>query len=517
MKEISFEEVEKHNTVESLWIVIDGDVFDVTEWQKKHPGGKKMLQKVGGGDASKQFHKYHDAAQVMEKFGKNFKIGTLAKLSANASSATVDPSGDMVPYGDSSWSQNYPSPYYGPSHAKFRDRLRKYVEEHFMPNIDEWDAASEYPEELYKDFGKAGFLPFACPTREFPSQYISNKHADILPTNEYDRFHQAIFVDEISRCGSGGFVWFLIGGLSIGLPPVLLHARPEVKQRVVPEVLSGSKRICLCITEPRGGSDVANLESTAERKGDHYIVNGVKKFITNGLMADYFSVAVRTGGPGMKGVSMLLIERTMPGITTTPVKVQGVKGSGNSLVEFDEVKVPVTNLLGRENEGFKVIMGNFNQERLGIIQQANRYSRVCYEEAVKYAHHRETFGQPLINHAVIRNKLAQMASRIEGAAAWTEALTYQDSQLSAAEGMLRLGGATAGLKALSTQTFEYCAREASQIMGGISYQVGGRGGKVERLYRDVRALAIPGGSEEIMLDFMMRQSLKVHQKLGAKL
>lgn len=520
MKEYPFEEIATHNTPESLWIVIDGDVYDVTEWQKKHPGGKKMLQKVGGKDASKEFHKYHDAANVLEKYGKAFKIGTSSSLVANPSAGKADivePSGDMVPFGDPSWSQGYPSAYYGPSHAKFRDRLRKYVEENFMPNIDEWDAAGVYPEKLYKDFGEAGYLAYCCPTPKFLSEYVTNKHADVVPNDVFDGFHQAIVIDEIARCGSCGLVWFLTGGLGIGLPPILNYASPEVRKRVVPEVLSGQKRVCLCITEPRGGSDVANLDTTAERQGDHYVVNGIKKFITNGMMADYFSVAVRTGGPGMKGVSMLLIERSMPGVNCTPIQVQGVRGSGTAFVEFDDVKVPVSNLLGPENGGFKVIMGNFNHERLAILHQANRYSRVCVEEALKYAHHRETFGKPLIHHPVIRNKLAQMAARLEGSQAWTDSLTFELDHLSPAEGMLRLGGPIAGAKALATQTFEYCAREASQVLGGISYQVGGRGGKVERLYRDVRALAIPGGSEEIMLDLMIRQSIKAHQILGAKI
>ena len=232
-------------------------------------------------------------------------------------------------------------------------------------------------------------------------------------------------------------------------------------------------------------------------------MSGEKKWITNGVWADFFTVAVRTGKPGMGGISMLLIEKTMPGITVRKIQTQGMRCSGSTFIEFDEVKVPVTNLIGRENQGFKVIMSNFNHERIGVITQAVRFSRVCFEEAIKWSFERETFGVKLFKHAVIRNKLAQMASRTKAAQAELAAL--------------KLGGHIAGLKAFSTQTFEYVAREASQIFGGLSYTQGGKGGKVERLYRDVRALAIPGGSEEIMLDLAIRQSVKVQQFFGAKL
>jgi alkylation response protein AidB-like acyl-CoA dehydrogenase len=142
--------------------------------------------------------------------------------------------------------------------------------------------------------------------------------------------------------------------------------------------------------------------------GKHWIVNGEKKWITNGIWCDYFTVAVRTGGPGMKGVSLLLIEKTMPGVSVRRMDCQGVWASGTTYVNFEDVKVPVENLIGKENEGFKVIMTNFNHERLGIIIQANRFSRVCYDEALKYALKRKTFGKKLIDHPVRWKSLARL-------------------------------------------------------------------------------------------------------------
>ncbi len=179
-----------------------------------------------------------------------------------------------------------------------------------------------------------------------------------LSREEYDAFHEFVAIDELSRCGSGGVLWGLLGGLSIGLPPVLKFGSQALKDRIAPPCFNGEKFICLAITEPYAGSDVANLRCEAKKTpdGKHYIVNGEKKWITNGVFADYFTVAVRTGGPGMGGVSLLLVERTFPGVTTRQMKCQGVWSSGTTYITFEDVKVPVENLIGSENKGFKYIM-----------------------------------------------------------------------------------------------------------------------------------------------------------------
>ncbi|CAG82239.2 acyl-CoA dehydrogenase/oxidase [Yarrowia lipolytica] len=523
------EQVAEHNSPESLWIIIDGNVFDLTEFQKEHPGGKKILKRVAGKDATKFFHKYHDAPKIMRKVGHKFKIGTLKDAEANPTRAMIapnkttalEPYGDLVPYADPNWYHGYHNPYYKESHAKLRDEVRQWVEEKIEPFVEEWDEEKEVPKEIFQEMGKRGYLAgsLGTPYKEL-AKYTNVKPASV-PIEEYDMFHELIITDEIMRAGSGGLTWNLLGGYCIGLPPVIKFAKEPLKERILPGLLDGSKRICLCITEPDAGSDVANITTTAEKTpdGKFYIVNGIKKWITNGIWADYFTVAVRTGGPGsgMNGISVLLLERGMEGLETRRMNTQGMLSSGSTWVTMEDVKVPVENLLGKENKGFKVIMTNFNHERVGIIIQANRASRVCYEEACKYAHKRKTFGKPLIEHPVIRAKLANMAIRIESTHAWLENLVFQCQMFPEEEAMLRLGGAIAGCKAQATQTLELCAREASQIFGGLSYTRGGLGGKVERLYREVRAYAIPGGSEEIMLDLAMRQALKVHKAVGAKL
>jgi len=218
----------------------------------------------------------------------------------------------------------------------------------------------------------------------------------------------------------------------------------------------------------------------------------------------------------MGGVSVLFVE-CGPGVSTREMDCQGGHGSGTAYITFEDVKVPVENLIGKENAGFKVIMTNFNHERLGIVIQCTRFCRVLYEGSMEYANRRRTFGKKLIEHPVIVwLKLAHMGRQIEATHNWLEDIVYQSLCMGDTEAMLKLGGAIAGLKAQSTTTFEFCVREATQIFGGIGYTKG-VGAKVERLYRDVQGYSIPGGSEEIMFDLSIRQSLKVHQTLGMKL
>ncbi|KAK4218383.1 acyl-CoA dehydrogenase/oxidase [Rhypophila decipiens] len=535
-------DVSSHNKADSLWIVVDGDVYDLTKFQDDHPGGKKILQRVAGKDASKQFWKYHNEG-ILKKYQKQLQIGSLdtkpkaaapapapaaqkqvvkAKPKAAAAapaeeSEALEPFGSQIPFADPAWYQGQHSPYFNETHAALRAEVREWVETNVEPYVTEWDEKKEVPAEIYKQMGQKGWLAGLLGTK-YKAEYTDNI-VQSVPVEKWDLFHEMLLTDELSRVGSGGFVWNVIGGFGIGCPPLVKFGKKPLVDRILPGILNGDKRICLAITEPDAGSDVANLtcEAKLSEDGKHYIVNGEKKWITNGIWCDYFTVAVRTGKPGMNGVSLLLIERDFGGVTTRRMDCQGVWSSGTTYITFEDVKVPVENLIGKENQGFRVIMTNFNHERIGIIIQCLRFSRVCFEESVKYANKRRTFGKKLIEHPVIRLKLAHMARQIEASYNWLENVIYQCEKMDDTEAMLKLGGPIAGLKAQATVTFEFCAREASQIFGGLSYSRGGQGGKVERLYRDVRAYAIPGGSEEIMLDLSIRQSLRVNKMLGMKL
>jgi len=424
----------------------------------------------------------------------------------------LDIFGDSRPCGDPAWYQGQYSPYYNDSHREVRAYIRDFVDENIMPNCNQWDDVDkEIPKEVYKMMGDAG-INFLSMGHPYPVGL--GQPPECLKDSELDPFHEFICVDELARTGSCGIMMGLSGGIALGLPPVLRFGTDELKQRVVPQCLQGEKIICLTITEPSAGSDVANLRCRADRTpdGQHFIVNGEKKWITNGCWADYFTVAVVTGeeGSGAKGLSMLLVEKG-EGVRTRRMDCSGAWCSGTTYVTFEDVKVPVSNLIGRENKGFSQMMSNFNHERLIVCMMANRFARVCLEESIAYATKRKTFGKPLIQHQVIRWKVGEMMRQVEATHSWLEHLCYNVHKMEKAEADMKLGGMTALAKVQCTKVFEYCARESAQIFGGLSYTRGGQGEKVERMNREVRAMAVPGGSEEIMLDLGVKQSLKVAQ------
>lgn len=491
----TLEQIQSHNTENDCWIIIRGNVYNVSKFE--HPGGKKVLLDHAGKDATKIWESLHDV-QLLETVAKKFLIGQVE---------TIEKESFHIPYADPAWYFSY-SPYFNESHVKLREFARDFTQKH-LGNVHEWSESDSFPSSVRKIAGELGILHAACgvvlPNTKLP-----------LNIKEWDVFHSLCLFDEISRCGSGGAVWGLYGGLGIGLPPVLKFGSKSLIEKYAPQCISGDKVICLCVTEPSAGSDVANIQTKAVLKDDYYVLNGEKKWITNGVYADYFTVACRTGESGMKGISLLLVERTK-GVKTQKVKCSGMWGSGTAYITFENVLVPKSNLIGKENHGFMYIMHNFNNERVGMVIQAVRFSRVCFEISVLHSMRRKTFGKKLIEHAVIRQKLAAMAGRIEAVYSWLETLLYQSSKMEEKERMLRLGGPIALLKSQASLLFEFCAREATQILGGRGYTRSGQGKTVEQLYREVRAYAIPGGSEEIMQELGIRQSLRVAKMFNPKM
>jgi acyl-CoA dehydrogenase len=304
-----------------------------------------------------------------------------------------------------------------------------------------------------------------------------------------------VAVQELARAGAGG-VAASLNSSSIGAPPIARAGSPELKARVLPNIISGKKISALAITEPSGGSDVANLRTTAKRDGDDYVVNGEKTFITSGMRADYITTAVRTGGPGPGGVSLLVIPGDTQGLTRTPLKKMGWWASDTATLHFDNCRVPAGNLLGQEGAGFLIIMMNFNSERISMAAGCTAASKVCLDEAIAYAKERVTFGKPLVKHQVIRHKLVDMAQKIAASQAMLELLAWRLEQGENPIAEICM------LKNQATQTMAFCASEAVQIFGGAGYM---RGVKVERIYRDVKVNAIGGGAEEIMKDLASRQ------------
>jgi acyl-CoA dehydrogenase len=376
------------------------------------------------------------------------------------------------------------SPHYDETHEAVCETVRSFVTREIVPHVAEWEAAGELPRELHRKAAAAGILGL-----RFPEEYGGTGEGFTL-------FHSLVQSEELCRPGAGGIPASLMTH-GIGLPPILVLGSDEMKRRVAPQVLAGEKIIALAITEPGGGSDVAALRTKAERRGASYIVNGEKTLITSGMRADYLTLAVRTGGPGAGGVSLLLVETDRPGITRTPIPKMGWHASDTAAIHFDDVEVPAENLIGVENGGFAGIMRNFNGERLGMAQQAAAYARLCYEDALDWARQRHTFGRALIANQAIRHKLAEMRMRIDATQAWIDRCAWTVENGNAFPGDFAL------LKVQATRTMEFCAREAAQILGGASFV---RGGRVERLYREVRVMAIGGGSEEIMFDLAARQN-----------
>jgi acyl-CoA dehydrogenase len=363
-----------------------------------------------------------------------------------------------------------------------RGTLRAFIEREVMPHIDAWEEAGGFPRELYRRAGELGLLGLGYPEE--------------LGGSPGDSTAIIILCEEFARTGAGG----LIAGLcshGIGLPPILNLGTDEQKRRFIPDVLAGRKIAALAVTEPSGGSDVANLKTVARRDGDHFVVHGSKTFITSGMRADYVTVAVRTGPPGLGGISMLVVEADTPGFTRTALdKKMGWWCSDTATLYFDECRVPVANLLGEENHGFLGIMQNFNRERLMLAAMAVAFAQVCLDESVAYARQRETFGKPLITRQVIRHKLVDMATRIHPVRTWLYQLARR---IDAGEWPI---AEICMLKNAATQCVEFCAKEGVQIFGGAGFL---RGAKVERIYRETKVLAIGGGAEEIMKDLAAKQ------------
>jgi len=248
------------------------------------------------------------------------------------------------------------------------------------------------------------------------------------------------------------------------------------------------------------------VRTRARREGDFFVVNGEKKFITSGMTAKYFTTCVRTDpkSTGMQGLSLLVIDANAPGVTKKKIETQGWWAGNTSYITFENVKVPAANLIGTEGKGFLYVMENFNHERFAACVGNAASCHMLIRESVKYARGRQTFGKPLIENQVIRQKIAQMAMRAECCFAWAEQLAYF---MSTGCPHADIAPRIALCKVYGTQSLEYCAREASQILGGNSYQRGsGPGAAVERTYREVRVNAIGGGSEEVMMDFAIRAS-----------
>ncbi len=400
------------------------------------------------------------------------------------------------------------------------DTVRRFALNEVAPHVEAWEEAGEIPRALYRRAAELGLLGLGYPESlgGTPAPFAL-RHAMSVTLSRYG--------------GSGGLMASLFS-LNIGLPPLLRHGSAALQQEIVPPVLRGEKIAALAITEPGGGSDVASIRTTARREGDDYLINGEKTFITSGMRADWITMAVRTGEPGSKGeegsahkdesnnphrgesnnahkgassnahngargISMIVVPGTVPGLSRSALRKMGWWCSDTAHLRMDNMRVPARYLLGEEGSGFKIIMSNFNGERLGMSAMALGFSEACYDEALDWARQRKTFGAALVRHQVIRHKLVDMQMRIGSTQAWLDAVT---ARLDAGDSSPDWVAQVCMLKNHATQTMQFCADQAVQILGGMGFM---RGTRSERIYREVKVMMIGGGAEEIMKELAARQ------------
>jgi acyl-CoA dehydrogenase len=349
------------------------------------------------------------------------------------------------------------------------------------PYLQDWEDRGEIPRELHLAAAKQGL--FGIGLREEVGGE-GGTLADVVAMNE----------GMLAEGASSG----LLAGLfthGIALPHLARHGSAALVDRYVRPTLAGERIGSLAITEPGGGSDVSHLTTRAERDGDHYVVNGAKTFITSGVRADFVVAAVRTGGAGAGGISMLVIDKGTPGFTVDRTLAKmGWHCSDTAELGFADVRVPVGNLVGEENAGFGYITEAFVTERIALAVQAYGIAGRSLALTAAYARERSTFGEPLIARQVVRHRLVEMYRRVEVARAYTHQVVRQYDE----EGTTAATIAAAALaKQTAVEASQWVCDQAVQLHGGTGYM---HGTEVERHYRDTRILPIGGGATEVMTD-----------------
>lgn len=523
----TLEEVGKHCREGDLWVVIEGKVYDLSKFGALHPGGMPPLLEstVAGKDSTELFFGLHRASVLQEPRYAKLQIGVLAPVEAKGTKAKkgrTDGTQAAVPYGEAMGTWRRFSPYYNESHHKFRAAVRKIMDAVVKPHCKAWDDDGELPSrELDKVLGDAGIFASLIAGEE-GTRELFEQHSITLPggikVEEYDYFHGLILSEELRRGMDGcyGVGDGLYGGVSIGLPPLLKFGTQEMIQKFAIPCIKGERRICLAISEPYAGSDVAQIRTTAEQAPDgSWQVSGVKKWITGGMVADYFTTLARTE---KHGPIMLLVERDEGGtVTTKPIKTSYSPAAGTAYVSIHNAVVPADNLIGKLGMGFHQTMANFNFERWGMVCSGNRHSRMVLEECLKWAAQRKVFGKALVEQPVIRYKLAEMAAAVETLHSMLEDVTYQMCNMTPAEINKHLAGPIALLKYKQTRVATLVSDNACQIFGGRAITSTGMGYIVEKFQRSFKFQAILGGSEEILADFAIRQAMRGMQDMPARL
>lgn len=364
-----------------------------------------------------------------------------------------------------------------PERRALRSTVRGFVEREILPYLDGWESAGEIPRELHKKAGALGLLGV-----QFPESAGGSGG---------DGVDAMIVCEEMHQAGASGGLFASLFTCGISVPHIIASGDAEQIERWVKPTLAGEKIGSLAITEPGGGSDVGHLTTTARRDGDHYIVNGAKTYITSGVRADFVVTAVRTGGPGSGGISLLIVDKNTPGFTVSrKLDKMGWLASDTAELSYVDVRVPVENLVGPENSGFYQIAGAFVSERVGLAVQAYSSAQRCLDLTLEWVRNRETFGRPLISRQAVQNTVTEMARRIDVARVYTRDVVQRS-----AEGETDLIAEVCFAKNTAVEAGEWVANQAVQLFGGLGYM---RESEIERQYRDMRILGIGGGTTEIL-------------------
>ena len=363
-----------------------------------------------------------------------------------------------------------------------RQTVRQFAERELVPHLEQWEEQGFIPREVHRTTADAGLLGIG-----FPEEVggCGGSPVDGL-----------IVAEEIILAGGSSGLIAALFTHGIGLPHLVTAGDPALIERVARPVLAGDRIISLAVTEPGGGSDVASLTTKAVRDGDDFVVTGSKLYITSGTRADFFTTAVRTGGPGFGGISLLLIDRDLPGVSvSSPLKKMGWLCSDTAEIAFDAVRVPASNLIGPENEGFVAIMMQFAIERLSMSVQAYATAQRCLDLTIRWVRERETFGKPLAARQVVQHRIAEMARETDVARTYTRAVV--DAWEAGDDVFMRVAMA----KNTAVLACDRVVDAAVQLHGGMGYM---RESEVERHYRDSRILGIGGGTNEIMTEIIAK-------------
>ena len=364
-----------------------------------------------------------------------------------------------------------------PEREQLRKTTRSFAEREILPNIDEWERTADLPRDLHRRAGAAGLLG-----ANFP---------EAVGGGGGDGADAVVICEELHQSGSPGGVFASLFTCGIAVPHMIAAGDERQIETYVRPTLAGEKIGSLAITEPGGGSDVGHLRTTAVRDGDHYIVNGAKTYITSGVRADFVVTAVRTGGPGAEGVSLLVVDKGTPGFEVTrKLDKMGWRCSDTAELSYTDVRVPVENLVGVENTGFAQIAMGFVSERIALATQAYSSAQRCLDITAQWCRDRETFGRPLISRQSVQNTLAEMARRVDVARVYSRNVV--ERQLA---GETNLIPQVCFAKNTAVEAGEWVANQGVQLFGGMGYMAES---EIERQYRDMRILGIGGGTTEIM-------------------